>query len=59
MNAYEKFNDIPEENCALIETFLNKESRKDYEMHNALFRKATKIQEQIHTKFFWLDEKYK
>ncbi|GJU02124.1 putative reverse transcriptase domain-containing protein [Tanacetum coccineum] len=33
--AYEKCNDIPQENCALIDTFLKQESDKDYEMHNA------------------------
>ncbi|GJU28266.1 hypothetical protein Tco_1166887 [Tanacetum coccineum] len=38
--AYEKFNDIPQETRALIETFLNEESWKDYEMHNTLFRKT-------------------
>ncbi|GKF48629.1 hypothetical protein Tco_0141880, partial [Tanacetum coccineum] len=31
--AYEKCNDIPQENRALIETFLKQESNKDYEMH--------------------------
>ncbi|GKE17644.1 hypothetical protein Tco_1425221, partial [Tanacetum coccineum] len=34
--AYEKCNDIPQENRALIETFLKQESNKDYEMHLAL-----------------------
>ncbi|GJT01416.1 hypothetical protein Tco_0822585 [Tanacetum coccineum] len=33
--AYEKCNDIPQETRALIETFLNEKSWKDYEMHNA------------------------
>ncbi|GKC71199.1 hypothetical protein Tco_1117082 [Tanacetum coccineum] len=31
--TYEKCNDIPQENCALIDTFLKQESDKDYEMH--------------------------
>ncbi|GJT00340.1 hypothetical protein Tco_0821509 [Tanacetum coccineum] len=31
--AYEKCNDIPQESCALINTFLEQESDKDYEMH--------------------------
>ncbi|GJY64081.1 hypothetical protein Tco_0465541 [Tanacetum coccineum] len=34
--AYEKCNDIPQENRALIDTFLKQESDKDYEMHLAL-----------------------
>ncbi|GJR01644.1 hypothetical protein Tco_0524628 [Tanacetum coccineum] len=33
--AYEKCNDIPQENRALIDTFLKQESDKDYEMHLA------------------------
>ncbi|GKA47868.1 hypothetical protein Tco_0740826 [Tanacetum coccineum] len=34
--AYEKWNDIPQENCALIDTFLKQKSDKDYEMHLAI-----------------------
>ncbi|GKA04201.1 RNA-directed DNA polymerase, eukaryota, reverse transcriptase zinc-binding domain protein [Tanacetum coccineum] len=34
--AYEECNDIPQEQRALIVTFLKEESNKDYEMHNAL-----------------------
>ncbi|GKC59314.1 hypothetical protein Tco_1086912 [Tanacetum coccineum] len=49
--AYEKCNDIPPENRALIETFLKQESNKDYEIHLALFRKAAKIEQQMNTKF--------
>ncbi|GJW34412.1 hypothetical protein Tco_0054444 [Tanacetum coccineum] len=56
--AYEKCNDIPPENRALIETFLKQESDKDYEMHLALFRKAAKIEQQMNTKFVRLWEKY-
>ncbi|GKE82782.1 hypothetical protein Tco_1552782 [Tanacetum coccineum] len=52
-NAYEKCNDIPQENRALIDTFLKQESDKDYEMHNALFRKLEKIEQQMNT-FVWL-----
>ncbi|GJT92816.1 hypothetical protein Tco_1081661 [Tanacetum coccineum] len=33
--AYQKCNDIPQENRALIDTFLNEDSNKDYEMHLA------------------------
>ncbi|GJR89109.1 hypothetical protein Tco_0213120 [Tanacetum coccineum] len=33
--AYEKCNDIPQENRALIDTFLKQESDEDYEMHLA------------------------
>ncbi|GKA68037.1 hypothetical protein Tco_0767954 [Tanacetum coccineum] len=40
--AYEECNDILQEQRALIDTFLKQESDKDYEMHNALFRKAAK-----------------
>ncbi|GKD23565.1 hypothetical protein Tco_1225268 [Tanacetum coccineum] len=56
--SYEKCNDIPQESRALIDTFLKQESDKDYEMHNALFRKTEKIEKQIETKYVWLWEKY-
>ncbi|GJS71007.1 hypothetical protein Tco_0703848 [Tanacetum coccineum] len=49
--AYEKCNDILQENRALIDTFLKQEFDKDYEMHNALFRKSAKIEQQMNTKF--------
>ncbi|GJX58177.1 hypothetical protein Tco_0289567 [Tanacetum coccineum] len=45
--AYEECRDIPLEQHALIENFLKIESDKDYEMHNALFRKATKLKIKI------------
>ncbi|GKE11045.1 hypothetical protein Tco_1414596 [Tanacetum coccineum] len=45
--AYEECNDIPEEKRALIEFYLKEESGKDYEMHNALFRKAANIWEAL------------
>ncbi|GJR78039.1 hypothetical protein Tco_0148824 [Tanacetum coccineum] len=35
--AYEKCNDIPQENRALIDTFLKQESDKDYKMHLAMY----------------------
>nr|GEW66763.1 E3 ubiquitin-protein ligase PRT6-like isoform X1 [Tanacetum cinerariifolium] len=38
--AYEECNDIPKEKCALIDICLKEESDKEYETHNALFRKA-------------------
>ncbi|GJS46972.1 hypothetical protein Tco_0597093 [Tanacetum coccineum] len=41
-NAYEKCNDISQENRALIDTFLKEASDKDYKMHNSLFEKAAK-----------------
>ncbi|GKE09510.1 putative ribonuclease H-like domain-containing protein [Tanacetum coccineum] len=55
--AYEKCNDIPQENRALIDTFLKQESDKDYEMHLALFRKTAKIEQRMNTKSVWLWEK--
>ncbi|GJT76546.1 hypothetical protein Tco_1043271 [Tanacetum coccineum] len=42
--AYEKCNNISQENRALIDTFLKQESDKDYEIHLALFRKTAKIE---------------
>ncbi|GJW71595.1 hypothetical protein Tco_0472419 [Tanacetum coccineum] len=49
--AYEKCNDIPQESCALIDTFFKQESDKDYEMNLAIYRKAKKIEKQIETKY--------
>ncbi|GKA83235.1 hypothetical protein Tco_0804830 [Tanacetum coccineum] len=40
--AYDECSDIPHEKRVLIDTYLKQESDKDYEMYNALFRKATK-----------------
>ncbi|GJV17120.1 hypothetical protein Tco_1362443 [Tanacetum coccineum] len=45
--AYEECNDIPEEKRALIDIYLKEESDKDYEMYNALFKKAKKDGENI------------
>ncbi|GJV83997.1 hypothetical protein Tco_1523895 [Tanacetum coccineum] len=56
--AYEKCKDIPQESRALIDTFLKEESFKDYEMNLSMYRKATKIEKQIETKYVWLWEKY-
>ncbi|GKA22683.1 hypothetical protein Tco_0708645 [Tanacetum coccineum] len=52
--AYEECNDIPEEKRYLIDTYLKEESDKDYEMHNALFRKAAKLEKQINNKVVWM-----
>ncbi|GKB90969.1 hypothetical protein Tco_0963241 [Tanacetum coccineum] len=51
--AYEKCNDISQESHALIDTFLKKESDKDYEMHLSMFGKAAKIEKQIETEYVW------
>ncbi|GJY48984.1 hypothetical protein Tco_0438940 [Tanacetum coccineum] len=45
-NAYEKCTDIPQEKHVLIDAFLKQEYDKDYEMHNALFRNAAKIEQE-------------
>nr|GEY52474.1 hypothetical protein [Tanacetum cinerariifolium] len=47
--AYDECNNILEEKRASIDTYLKQESDKDYEMHNALFRKAAKIERQVNT----------
>nr|GEU61624.1 hypothetical protein [Tanacetum cinerariifolium] len=46
--AYEKCIDIPQEKHVLIDTFLKEEYDKDYEMHNALFRKTAKLEQQMY-----------
>ncbi|GJT53539.1 hypothetical protein Tco_0988593 [Tanacetum coccineum] len=51
---YEECNDISKEKRALIDTFLKEESDKDYEMHNALFRNAAKLEKQINNKVVWM-----
>ncbi|GJY45567.1 hypothetical protein Tco_0434630 [Tanacetum coccineum] len=38
--AYEKFNDIPQESRALIDTFLKQESDKDYKMHITMYKES-------------------
>nr|GEX09915.1 hypothetical protein [Tanacetum cinerariifolium] len=53
--AYDECNDIPKEQRALIDTFFKQESNKDYEMHNALFRNATKLKKIIN-KVAWLQQ---
>ncbi|GJS20566.1 transposase, MuDR, MULE transposase domain protein [Tanacetum coccineum] len=56
--AYEECNHIPQETRALIDTFLKEGSNKDYDIHNSLFGKATKIEKQMNAKLVWLLEKY-
>ncbi|GKB39081.1 hypothetical protein Tco_0884023 [Tanacetum coccineum] len=46
-NAYEKCNDISQENRALIDTFLKEGSDKDYELYLSMYEKATKLEKQI------------
>ncbi|GKB60641.1 hypothetical protein Tco_0916827 [Tanacetum coccineum] len=45
-NAYEKCTDIPQEKYVLIDAFFKQEYDKDYEMHNALFINAAKIEQE-------------
>nr|GEU59524.1 hypothetical protein [Tanacetum cinerariifolium] len=42
--AYEECNDIPEEKRALIDIYLKEKSDRDYEMHDALFKNAGKLE---------------
>nr|GEZ23989.1 hypothetical protein [Tanacetum cinerariifolium] len=42
--VYDECSDISKEKRASIDTYLKQESDKDYEIHNALFRKAAKIE---------------
>ena len=52
IKAYKKFNDIPHQKCVLLETFLNEESLKDYNIAFDLFQMIRKIQNQISVKLF-------
>ncbi|GJR44851.1 hypothetical protein Tco_1312954 [Tanacetum coccineum] len=62
IKAYEKCNDIPKENCGLIDTFLKQESDKDYEMSLAMAQhpkwraKVTAIEESKDLSSLALDE---
>nr|GEX55404.1 hypothetical protein [Tanacetum cinerariifolium] len=56
--AYEECNHILQETRALIDTFFKEGFNKDYETHNSLFEKATKIEKQMNAKLIWLREKY-
>nr|GEW04683.1 hypothetical protein [Tanacetum cinerariifolium] len=53
-NAYEKCNDIPQENRALINTLLKEESDKDYELNLSMYEKAAK---KMNAKLVWLRKK--
>nr|GEU86060.1 hypothetical protein [Tanacetum cinerariifolium] len=48
--AYDECDDIPQEKRYMIDTLLKEESWKVYEIHNALIRNATKMQDEINTK---------
>ncbi|GJR89229.1 hypothetical protein Tco_0213240 [Tanacetum coccineum] len=54
--AYEECKDIPLEQRTLIDSFLKIESDKDYEMHNALFRMAAKLEKRIIYKISWIQQ---
>ncbi|GJU27180.1 hypothetical protein Tco_1165801 [Tanacetum coccineum] len=56
--AYEKYNHIPQESCALIDTFLKEGSDKDYELNLSMYRKAAKLEKQMNAKLAWIHEKY-
>ncbi|GKB17797.1 hypothetical protein Tco_0851720, partial [Tanacetum coccineum] len=42
--AYEKYNHIPQESRALINTFLKEGSDKDYELNLSMYGKAAKLE---------------
>ncbi|GKD85707.1 hypothetical protein Tco_1356861 [Tanacetum coccineum] len=56
--AYEKWNDIPQESRALIDTFLKDGSDKDYELNLSMYGKAAKFEKHKDAKLAWLLEKY-
>nr|GEU41671.1 hypothetical protein [Tanacetum cinerariifolium] len=56
--AYEKCNHNPQENRALIDTFLKEGSDKDYELNLSMYRKAAKLEKQMNAKLAWIHEKY-
>ncbi|GKA73821.1 hypothetical protein Tco_0780123, partial [Tanacetum coccineum] len=45
--AYEKYNHIPQESRALIDTFLKEGSDKDYELNLSMYRNAAKLDKQM------------
>nr|GEV84113.1 hypothetical protein [Tanacetum cinerariifolium] len=57
-NAYEKCNDISQENRALIDTFLKEGSEKDFKLNISMYEKAAKFEKQMDAKLAWLLEKY-
>nr|GEU90457.1 phospholipase-like protein [Tanacetum cinerariifolium] len=56
LKAYEQCRDISMDKRAMIENFLKIESKLDYEMQGALFRKAAKLEKQIRDKLGWLQQ---
>ncbi|GKC77821.1 hypothetical protein Tco_1128595 [Tanacetum coccineum] len=56
--AYEKCNDISQENRALICTLLKESSKKDRKLHLSMYGKAAQLERQMETKSAWFQEKY-
>ncbi|GJW74594.1 hypothetical protein Tco_0133964 [Tanacetum coccineum] len=56
LKAYEQCRDISMDKHAMIENFLKIDSKLDYEMQSALFRKAAKLEKQIRDKLGWLQQ---
>ncbi|GKB73409.1 hypothetical protein Tco_0934821 [Tanacetum coccineum] len=55
--AYEKYNHIPQEIRALIDTFLKEGYDKDYELNLSMYRNAAKLEKQMNAKLAWIHEK--
>nr|GEU41806.1 hypothetical protein [Tanacetum cinerariifolium] len=56
--AYKKYNHIPQESRALIDTLLKEGSDKDYELNLSMYKKAAKLEKQMNAKLAWIHEKY-
>ncbi|GJR58810.1 hypothetical protein Tco_1500972 [Tanacetum coccineum] len=56
--AYEKCNDISQEDRALICTLLKESSKKDRKLHLSMYGKAAQLERQMETKSAWFQEKY-
>ncbi|GKC46546.1 hypothetical protein Tco_1064268, partial [Tanacetum coccineum] len=56
--AYEKCNDISQENRALIFTLLKESSEKDRKLHLSMYGKDAQLEKQMETKSAWFQEKY-
>ncbi|GKC67915.1 hypothetical protein Tco_1100513 [Tanacetum coccineum] len=56
--AYEKCNDISQESCALIDSFLKEDFDKDYELNLSMYEKAAKLKKLKDAKLAWLLDKY-
>ncbi|GJT35992.1 hypothetical protein Tco_0926411 [Tanacetum coccineum] len=52
--AYEKCNDISQENRALIDSFLKEGSDKDYELNLSMYGNAAKLEKHKDAKLAWL-----